>query len=220
MTEITYEVSKKGQWRSSKIVLPKFIVSYPSVLEPKTKDDGTKKYEMQMIFDKATTNLDELKKAIAGVAVKKWGDKAKAVMQRSYPIKDGDAKFELDEEKYAILKGKWFVNCGTYFDEKRPHDGPKVFKAAKNADGTRDQITSAADFYAGCIAIATVNVFSYQNTVNQGVSVGLHNILKMADGTPLSSRGKAEDDFSGIEAPIEQETDPLSEGMFDLDLGV
>lgn len=160
----------------TKILTPNFRVSFPSVFEP-SEFNGKETYSITMLFDKSA-DLSELKAAVKRAAEEKWGKKIPANLRN--PIRDGAEKSHLDG-----------------------YDGCVFIRASsKTKPGVVDQncqeIINSSEFYAGCIARATVVAFAYDQAGNKGVSFLLSNIQKVADGESFSSRGRAEDDFSPV----------------------
>ena len=43
---------------------------------------------------------------------------------------------------------------------------------------------------------ASISFFAYNVNGNRGIACGLNNLQKLADGTPLGGKSRAEDDFA------------------------
>ena len=56
-----------------------------------------------------------------------------------------------------------------------------------------------SELYSGIIGRASINFYAYNSNGNRGIACGLNNIQKLADGTPLGGRARAEDDFAGLD---------------------
>lgn len=167
----------------TKILTPTFRVSFPSVFEPQDFN-GKLTYSVTMLFDKSA-DLSALKAAVKAAAEEKWGKKVPAGIRN--PIRDGAEKAHLDG-----------------------YDGCMFIRASsKTKPGLVDQncqeIINPSEFYAGCIARATVVAFAYDQAGNKGVSFLLSNIQKVADGESFSSRGRAADDFAPVGATSSDE---------------
>jgi hypothetical protein len=94
-----------------------------------------------------------------------------------HPLIDGDTKPDLGYEG--------LIFCRTKSTRK-----PGV------VDANRDPILDPSDFYSGCYARASVNIYAYNNQ-SKGIALGLNNLMKTDDGEPLGSvQSKAEDDFA------------------------
>ena len=50
--------------------------------------------------------------------------------------------------------------------------------------------------YSGCVGRASINMYAYNVNGNRGIACGLNNLQKLADGTPLGGKSRAEDDFA------------------------
>lgn len=66
-------------------------------------------------------------------------------------------------------------------------------------------LTDENEIYSGCIVVTTLSVFAYPRVgatgpkaANKGVSFGLGNVLKFADGERRSGRPTAEKDFGDL----------------------
>ena len=161
----------------TKITTPEFRVSFPSVFTP-SDFNGTETFQVTMLFDKGT-DLSVLKDAVARAAKEKWGAKLPAGFRS--PIRDGAEKSHI-----AGYDGCIFVTA-------KSSQKPGVVDRALNI------LTDSSEFYAGCIARATVVAFAYDRNGNKGVSFILSNVQKIADGEAFSSRRSAQDDFDAIE---------------------
>jgi len=160
----------------TKLMTPEFRVSFPAVFEPQDFN-GKLTYSVTMLFPKGT-DLTALKEAVKAAAEEKWGKKVPAGIRN--PIRDGAEKAHLDG-----------------------YDGTMFIRASsKTKPGLVDQncieIIDQSEFYAGCIARATVLAFAYDQAGNKGVSFLLSNLQKVADGESFSSRSRAADDFTPV----------------------
>jgi len=167
---------------SSKLT-PPGRVSYPNVFDAKSIGDNAEKlFTMDLIFE-ADADLSELEAAILESAKEKWPKGLPKNWQS--PIKDGDDKEEAPEyagNKYISVKAK----------EDRQ---PTVIDRDKSII-TRE----SGKFYGGCYARISYNVYSWTYLGKNGTSIGLKNIQKTADGTPLGGgRTTAEEDFDEFE---------------------
>ena len=179
------------------VMTPRFRVSFPNVFRPgKVMQVGAEpKYNCTMLFEKGA-DLTALKNAAQAAVVEKWGsDKAKWPKNLRSPFRDqGEKEFE------GYVKGAVFINA-----------------ASKQRPGLVDEkvqdIIEEKDFYPGCYARATVRAFAYDQAGNRGVSFGLQNIQKLAEGEPLGGRTKPQDDFepvadeSGVGEPAKSAAD-------------
>ena len=112
------------------------------------------------------------------------------------PLKDGDEKYNEDPEKNAAYQGMWFMSAGS------------IGKPGL-VDHNNQAIISPNEFYAGCYARCTFNLYTYDMPMSKGIAVGLQNIQKLRDGEPLGSgkRTKAEDDFDAAPSAASSDDD-------------
>lgn len=162
--------------RIEKIITPVFRVSFPSVFEPGKLSE---KYEITMLFDK-TADLSKMKAAVKKAIVEKFSNGAPAGLD--IPFKDGNHKAYEGYQNTIMVKASSKYAPGVVDEQKQPIINPK-------------------DFYAGCYAIASVNVYYWKYMGKEGFSFGLQNLMKMNDGEPLAGGGSAEKDFESIPLP-------------------
>lgn len=169
---------------AKKVLTPKFRVSFPHVFKAQAMDENSEpKFSVVMLFDKKT-DISKLQKAHDLALKEKWGDKPPKGLLN--PFKDGSEK-ELDG-----YEGMIFVNASS-------KEQPQV------VDQLKHEIMSTKEFYAGCYARATIRAFAWEFknkqgvVVKRGVSFGLNNIQKLADGEPFSGRTNADSDFDEVD---------------------
>jgi hypothetical protein len=176
--------------KNTQIMTPKFRVSFPSVFQPKESMNagGEPKYGIVMLFDTkdpaVAKGLEQMKAAARAAATEKWGaDTSKWPKGLRLPFRKGEEK---DYDGYG--PGIIFVNA-----------------SSKMKPGLVDQnvqpIIDPSEFYGGCYARATVNAFAYDTSGNRGISFGLRNIQKVADGDSFSGKSAPEKDFMPIDTP-------------------
>lgn len=168
-----------------KIMTPKFRVSFPNVFEARAVVAGQKpKYSLTMLFNMSEIDKDPVQKklweemvqAAKVTAAEKWPKALPANMQS--PFRKGEEK----EQYSGYGPGIIFVTAST---TTRPG----------LVDAQMVKIIQPEDFYAGCYARATVNPYAWSYLGKNGVSFGLQNIQKLADGDAFSGRADAESDF-------------------------
>ena len=174
----------------TKVMTPKFRVSFPNVLRPgKPMQAGAEpKYGITMLFPKGA-DLSKLKAAAQAACVDKWGaDQSKWPKNLRNPFRD-----QAEKEFEGYEAGAVFV---TATSKQRPG----------LVDAMVQDIIEEKDFYPGCYARATVNAFCYDQAGNRGVSFGLNNVQKLADGEPLGGRPRATDDFEAVADDMSKES--------------
>lgn len=164
-------------------VTPRFRVSFPHVFEPHSGFENQEpKYSITMLFD-SKADLKDLKRAVKNATIEKWGiDEKKWPKNLRSPFRDGDEKSDLQG-----YEGMIFVSASS-------KQRPSVVDQKKEKINKEDET-----FYAGCYARASLIAFAYDAMGNKGISFGLQNVQKLADGEQFSGRKKAEDEFEEVE---------------------
>ncbi len=173
---------------SNSLMSPKGRVSYPNVFQAKTYDEGSAKYELNLLFAKGDKGLNTLAAAATAAVKEKWPNmNPEAVKERvAERFVNGDAK---DYNGYA-------GHIAVRFSSTKP---PGIIGPDKSALSE-----SSGEFYPGCFARVTFHAYAWEahkdgKVVNSGVSFTLHNIQKLADGDRLDNQTSADDDFEAVE---------------------
>lgn len=177
---------------ANNVMTPQFRVSFPNVFRPgRPMQEGAEpKYGVAMLFPKGA-DLSKLKAAAQAACVEMWGaDQAKWPKNLRSPFRDQGEKAP---EWAGYEPGAIFV---TATSKTRPG----------LVDAQVQDIIEEKDFYPGCYARATVNAFCYDKAGNRGVSFGLNNVQKLADGEPLGGRTRATDDFEAVADDMSKES--------------
>lgn len=145
---------------------PKFSVV---ILIPKNTAGGQEDYKKLRAAQKAALEKGKSSK-FGGSVPKSWKD----------TIHDGDE--EADLERNPEYAGHWFMQVSA---KTRPGI----------VDRDMNEILDPTEVYSGCYARVSVNAFPYAG-VSKGVSFGLNHVQKLADGEPLGSFTRPEEDFS------------------------
>jgi hypothetical protein len=186
------------------VITPKFRASYVNVFRPREnkKEDGTvvMEYDICAIFAPGA-DLKPITAAITAAATEKWGeDKSKWPKNLRNPIRKNEEREKGGKLPDGMEAGGHFMN---YKSKQKPG----------LVDQNRQAVIDETVFYSGCFARAQVHAFAYENKGNKGVSFGLDNLQKMADGDPLSGRQRAEDAFEPVadsSAPAGGTEDPFA----------
>lgn len=185
-----------------KVLTPVFRVSFPSVFEASSFEDGPPKFGLTAVFEPSKFSESDKKawaemKALADeVSLEKFKRKVDQLPSNfKRPLRDGAEKADLE----GFGEGKMFCSITSKMR-------PGVI------DLQRTPILDASDFYPGCYARATITAYAYDNK-GKGVAFGLQNIQKIKDGDRLDGRTDAADDFAdaGIDDRwVDGENDPLA----------
>lgn len=171
-----------------KVVTPVFRLSFPHVFEADSYDGGPPKFGLAAVWNpKKFTKGDKKKWKALMVLVNEKSKEAFKVPWKDLPanikrgIRDGAEKADL--EGYGV---------GTRFANITSKMRPGVVDVNKNTISPEEG--NSEEIYPGCYCRATVTVYSYDNK-GKGVSLGLQNLQKIADGPRLDSRTDASEDF-------------------------
>ena len=170
-----------------KVISPEGIACFPHLFTPHSFEAGKDpNYSLILVFPEGT-DISAIKRACGIAAVRKFGDKAKvkAMLDRGQlrmPWRDGS--------EYSDY-GEPFVPGSTFITIKSNQAPGVVNEYAK-------PIMNEMDFYAGCRARASFLCWGYDSMGNKGVTLLLNNVQKTGDGTRLSGRMKAEDEFEAV----------------------
>ncbi len=173
------------------IITPQFRASYVQVFRPRKNDLNDKmEYSLVAIFPKGA-DLSALIQATGAAAVEKWGaDKTKWPKNLRNPIRKNE-----EREKDGKLPDGY--EPGGHFITLKSTERPGL------VDGNRQPVIDETQVYSGCYMRAQVRAYAYLQKGNAGVSFGLQNVQKMADGEPLSGRQRAEDAFEAVAGAVQ-----------------
>ena len=171
----------------TKVVTGICTFSYLNCWEPKPAQDGGKpKFSVSLIIPKSDTKTVEKIRAAIQAAYEEGQSKLKgtgksvpALSALRTPLRDGDID-RPDDEAY---KGSWFINANS-------DSAPGI------VDADRQPILTRSEMYSGVKGRASINLYAYNVNGNRGIACGLNNLQKIADGTPLGGKSRAEDDFA------------------------
>lgn len=174
--------------KKPRLVTPKCRLSFPTLFRPRAIEAGKEPvYSCTLLISpeaQATPEFAALKAAASAAVREKWGDKVPAGLRS--PFRKAEEK--ADKEGYE--PGWLFINCSS---KQRPGV----------VDRNRQAIIDENDIYPGCFVIASLNPYAYDQKGNKGVSFGLNNVMKVADGPTLGNRTRPEDDFADVAVPPE-----------------
>lgn len=173
-----------------KITTGEVRASFVNVFHPRTnEDDGSSAYSMMVLIDKNDTEtISRIRKACQETISAKYPNGKVPAKFRKDPLRDGDEERPED----PACKGKMFLNA------KSTVVKPKVVKVM---GGQYVDIEDPAEFVSGDYCKVSLTAYTYDRNGNQGVSMGLGNILKIRTGEPLGGTSRPEDDFGD---PAEQ----------------
>lgn len=170
-----------------KVVTGPCVFSYLNCWEPKAAQDGGKpKFSVSLIIPKSDTKTYEKIQAAIQAAYQEGQGKLKGngksvppLSSLRTPLRDGDID-RPDDEAY---RNAWFINANS-------DSAPGV------VDAECQPIMNRSEMYSGVKGRASIAFYSYNVNGNRGIACGLNNLQKLADGTPLGGKARAEDDFA------------------------
>jgi hypothetical protein len=178
----------------SNVLTPKFRASYAYVFvaQPVTNPDGTPKLKdgvqvrefcITALFPLGE-DMSALKAAAAAAVKERWGDNPPAKLR---------SPFRTEKEDGSLPDG---LEAGAFYMKFKTTQKPGL------VDARNQDIIDPVEFYSGCYARASVRPYAYGGPGTKfpaGVSFGLQNLQKLADGEPLGGvRVKASDEFEAV----------------------
>ena len=179
-----------------KVVTTEFRVSHPHLFKATAMKEGQpKKYTIEMLFDKKTTDLSHLQKPVRLALTEKFGaNKDNWPSPMRVPYADGDvAKLNKKTKKKEVKpehKGMWVVKAGTL----EQYGKPSVVGRDPSI-----KIEDESEIYPGCYARAALKASAYDTGENQGCTFILDHVQKTRDGVSLGSKKAANEVFGIIE---------------------
>jgi len=175
----------------SRINTPEFRVAFPHVFKPKKNNlSGDDEFCLVALFPKGA-NLNGLKKAAMDAVIETWGpDKNKWPKGLKTPFKDQGEREKTNDDGSTSLPDGYEKGC-VYLNLKSTQRPSVVDQAVQ-------EILNPTEFYGGCWAIASVNAYTYDHTVNKGVTFGLGNVQKSKEDDAFGNRSTPQDDFTPV----------------------
>lgn len=181
-------------------------LSYPSLFEARGvagDPNSVPKFGCSLILDarsqadpKFQERFAAMNAAVNAEGKRRFGDRWGKQIKKT-PFRKGD------EDNYADKTG---YGAGTVFMR------PTSKKPIPCVTRSNTPITNQELLYPGCYVNALLAVFSYEQTVNKGVSFGLRGIQFVEDGERLDDSVDVTEVFEALDAPDEDEATP--EGAF------
>lgn len=195
--------------KTARLITPPFRVSFPSVFEKTSYNNGTPRYSVVGLFyPKEFTEADKLK----WTAIKaKLAEVCLELFKKPYSVLKEDRSFKVpfhkgDEKTYQGYGDPNMI----YFTMANSNHRPEIVDLKGQPIGIENQ----DDFYAGCWARASVNPYAFDH-IGKGVAVGLGNLKKLKDDDSFAGFTSAADDF-GSEADEFDEGGSSADEDFDI----
>lgn len=171
----------------TKVITGLVRFSYLHVFEPFAGQPGQdEKYSACILIPKTERETiaaiqEACAEAVDEGQVNKWAGKVPKNLKM--PLRDGDEEKDLD--KNPEYKGMFFLNASS----KRQ---PGLIDSHKQEIFTTDELKS------GDWGKVSLNFYPFAVSGNNGIAVGLNNLMKVKDGEALGGGGSsAESDFAG-----------------------
>lgn len=170
---------------STKVTTGKVRLSWPHLFEAYAHEDEEPKFSTMLLIPKGDTKTIEALRAAEENAkergkASKWNGKIPASL--SSVIKDGDDT----ADDYPERAGHWTMTV-------RSKTRPGV------VDKSVQPIMDPSEIYSGVFARVSLSAFPYNVSGNKGVSFGLGNVQKLADGESLGGASRADEDFDALD---------------------
>lgn len=185
---------------ATKVVTGKVRASYANLLAPSAFEGQEPKYSVVLLIPKSDKQtLAKIKKAQKAAYEAAKNDKLKGVKWERVKttLRDGDTDDSVDPDNQPEYLNHYFISVSS-------KQKPQI------VDREKEPITDDSEIYSGMYIRASINFYAYNTAGNKGISAGLNNVQKVADGDFLGGRSSAEDDFD--EYDDEDEEDAL-EGL-------
>lgn len=170
----------------TKVVTGICTFSYLNCWDAKSINGSAPKFSVSLIIPKSDTKtIDKIKAAIQAAyeegqaKLKGNGKSVPALSILKTPLRDGDVERPDD----PVYKNSYFINANS-------STAPGI------VDADRNQIMDRSEMYSGVKGRASINLYAFNSNGNKGIACGLNNLQKIADGTPLGGKSRAEDDFA------------------------
>lgn len=188
---------------ATQVISPVGIVSYPHVATPQAAQDegGEPKYSMALILDEAGTKTPEFAAMKAAVI---------AAAEDAYPGK-GAKMLESGQLKSPFrtdCAAKNYKNCAVFLNVRTTKKPGVVFAVKDPTTGKAKVMTDAEiekEIYPGAKARFSGNAYAYNNKGNKGITFGLNNVQKVADGERIDGRAEASEEFADLSAAPAQD---------------
>lgn len=176
------------QERKTYVVTGRVRLSFVRVFRPYSQDGDTEgKYSVLLLIpktDKVTIQKIRAAQRAALEAGKSSKFDGKIPHNWQDTLHDGDEDRDTDDS--PEYKGHMFMQVSSL---RKPGIVDKHLIPIDDED----------EVYSGCYARVSMDAFPFNTKGKKGVSFGLRNIQKLADGDDLTGRTKPEDDFDSYD---------------------
>ena len=201
-----YQKLLQDSWQH--VLTPPFTLRFSdNLFNPKAPEGGGEpRYSMAMIFEKSQ-DLTELKVLCMAALYRKYPDgRPPSPSFKAWPIKDGTERVD--------KQGKFYAGFGpnVVFANAKSKFAPQILNESKEHVHERPDLRG--QIYDGCVCVAALVAYDYNNTGNSGIGFGLRGIMKIRDGERLGGgEGPNIDEiFANVQGqPSGMEHDPFGQ---------
>ena len=178
---------------ATKVLTGVVRLSYANLVTPRENPQGgDPKYGVTLLIPKSDTATKadieaSMKAAYEEGVSKKWGG---AHPQMKQILWDGDGLRQSGLPFGDECKGHWVISASS-------KQKPQVV----GIDNVNCEL-APSDIYSGMYARVTINFYPYDAAGSKGVACGLGNVMKTADGEPLSGGASAASDFASVGSTV------------------
>jgi hypothetical protein len=202
--------AKKKQVRPQ-FKTPPFVISYPYIFDARENDDGSEKFSACAIFH--PPSWPELAKRISknpDATLLQWQTEWKAIRAEFKRLAvevwdcapDGNWMSEMRERELrtglrpgSSRKGEaGYPEGSLFFNMSSSADRPPDVIARDKSEISK-KVGNTKEIYPGAICRATIVIYDYDVKGGRGITVGMNNVQKLAEGPRIDNRKKAADDF-------------------------
>lgn len=175
--------------KSSRLLTPKFRVSFPQVFEKASYNNGTPRFSLTGLFYPKQFSAADTEKWAA--IKKKLGEVCVEFFKKDIKTMKEDRSFKIpfhkgNEKDYQGYGDPDMIFFSMANSKRRPQ--------ILNVNGEAITSENSEEFYAGCWARASVNPYGFNN-IGKGLAIGLGNLQKLSDDESFEGFTSAEDDF-------------------------
>jgi hypothetical protein len=185
------------------LITPPATLSYPALFKPASpmNEGEAPKYGCTLVFtpeDQKHPRFKTLQQAVLQVGRAKFGAEFDELVRKGkikQPfLTDDDAGYP---EGSVFIRPRSEAQPGIVSTKKDPVTGKAAY------------IEDPREVYAGIRCLASLSCYGYDKKLNRGVTFGLNNLQKLADGPRLDGRKAADNEFDATEDASDEDLNAL-----------
>jgi hypothetical protein len=175
--------------KGSRLLTPRFRVSFPQVFEKSSYNNGTLRYSLTGLF--YPVEFSDADKAKWAAIKAKLGVVCQEFFKKDIKTMKEDRTFKIPFHKGNEKEYQGYGDPDMVFFSMANSKRKPGILAVNGQPITAD---NSEEFYAGCWARASVNPYAFNN-IGKGLAIGLGNLQKVKDDDSFEGFTSAEDDF-------------------------